>query len=658
MKTTTKSVLSIDIETYSEADLMKVGVYRYVDDPSFEVLLFAYSVDNGPTFLVDFTQGDKLPEEIKSALTDPNIIKAAYNANFERVALSKHIGENMKPEQWRCTMVRAATLGLPGSLAAVGEVLGLDEDKAKLKSGKALITFFSKPCRPTNRNNQRTRNLPEHDPEKWELYRQYCAQDVDAEKEIYRLLERYPDTLKTEQELWSLDQTINDRGVRIDQQLVTNILHYNETHQEELIERAQEITGVDNPKSVKQSKEWLETKGIEAESLNKAAVKELLNETENKKVKEFLKIKQQLGKTSVSKFEAMDRAVCSDGKIRGMLQFYGANRTGRWAGRIVQLQNLPSNKMNDLDLARGIIKEGDMELLEMLYAAPSDVFSQLVRTALVAKPDHTFIVADYSAIEARVIAWLAGEEWRMEVFRGHGKIYEASAAQMFGIPLESITRDSPERAKGKVAELALGYQGGPGALKAMGAEAMGLTDAEMKRLVNQWRNSNANIVKFWYDTDRQVKSAITNQGQIIKGNRGLEFQMLFDTLFIKLPSGRKLAYKNAGLREGKYGMEAVYDGVNQETKKWQTVNSYGGKFVENITQAVARDILGHAMLRLDKLGYPISFHVHDEVVIEVPIESKDSTMAAIVNIMSEDIEWAKGLKVTADAYDTEYYMKD
>lgn len=658
MKTTIKSVISIDIETYSEADLPKVGVYRYVDHPSFEVLLFAYSVDNGPTFLVDFTRGEDIPEEIKDALTDQNFIKAAYNANFERTSLAKHIGKEMPPEQWRCTMVRAATLGLPGTLAAVGEVLGLAGDQAKMKEGKALITYFSKPCKPTNRNNQRTRNLPHHDPEKWELYRAYNIRDVDSEKEIYSRLEKYPEVIESEQELWSLDQRINDKGVLIDQELVRNILIYNETHQEELIERAQEITGVDNPKSVKQSREWLETKGIETDSLNKAAVKEILGDTENKKVREFLKIKQQLGKTSVSKYEAMERALCDDGKIRGMLQFYGANRTGRWAGRIVQLQNLPSNKMRDLDLARGVIKENDMELLEMLYAAPSDVFSQLIRTALVAKPGHTFIVADYSAIEARVIAWLAGEEWRMEVFRGHGKIYEASAAQMFKVPLESITRDSPERAKGKVAELALGYQGGPGALKAMGAENMGMSEADMRRLVNQWRASNENIVKFWYDTDRNVKNAIKNQGQIIKAHRGLEFQMLFDTLFIKLPSGRRLAYKNASLREGTYGLEAVYDGVNQETKKWQRVNSYGGKFVENITQAVARDVLGHAMLRLDKLGYPISFHVHDEVVIEVPIESKDSTMAAIVNIMSEDIEWAKGLIVTADAYDTEYYMKD
>jgi DNA polymerase len=592
------------------------------------------------------------------ALVNPEILKIAHNANFERTCLQQELGVPMPPEQWYCTAVRASTLGLPRSLEEVGRVLGLESDKAKMKAGKQLIRYFSIPCKPTKRNGGRTRNLPRHEPEQWELYKKYCMRDVDAEREIEKKMEKYPEMIKEEHQLWCLDQYINEKGVLIQTELVNNILAYYETHQDALLDRAREISGLDNPKSISQSKEWLSDQGIETESLTKDTVKELIKETDDDDIQEFLEIRQQLGKTSVSKYDAIRRAINEDNRVRGILQFYGAERTGRWAGRIIQPQNLPKNKMGNLDLARNTIIENDFELLDILYGNPMQVFSELIRTAIIAPKGQTFIVADYSAIEARVIAWLANEKWRLDVFASHGKIYEASAAHMFKVPLESITKDSPERAKGKVAELALGYQGSVGALKAMGGEAMGLSEPEMKSLVDQWRNANANIVRFWYDTEENAKDAINQPGTIFYGPRGVEFQMIHDTLFIKLPNGRRLAYKNAKVQDGSYRSEIIYDGKDQNTGRWTKVNTYGGKLVENITQAVARDCLAAAMMELNKAGYMPTFHVHDEVIVEVPIDTKEKAMKDIKDLMALKLPWTKGLILTADAYDTPYYMKD
>lgn len=658
MKMTSSTKLHIDIETYSEADLTKVGVYKYVEDPSFEILMLAFAFDDEEVEIIDLKQGEGMPEWLIKALVNPEIIKTAHNANFERTCLQQALGVAMPPEQWVCTAVRASTLGLPRSLGEVGRVLGLDEDKAKMKAGRALIRYFSMPCKPTKRNGMRTRNLPKHEPEQWELYKRYCMQDVEAEREIEHLMSKYPETIKEEHQLWCLDQYINEKGVLIQTELVDNILEYYSSHQDTLLDRARELTGLDNPKSVAQAKDWLADQGLETESLTKDTVKELIKETDDDDVQEFLEIRQELGKTSVSKYEAIKRALISDNRVRGILQFYGAERTGRWAGRIIQPQNLPRNNMPTLDLARELIIVKDFEMIEMLYAKPMQVFSELIRTAIIAPKGYTFIVADYSAIEARVIAWLANEKWRLDVFAGHGKIYEASAAQMFKVPLESITKDSPERAKGKVAELALGYQGSVGALKAMGGEAMGLSENEMRSLVDQWRNANSNIVKLWYSTEEKAIRAVENPGTIEYGPRGVEFQMIRDTLFIKLPSGRRLAYKKAHLAEGAYKVELRYEGKEQGRNVWGTLNTYGGKLTENITQAIARDCLGYALMALDKVGHRASFHVHDEVVIEVPITEKDKAMKEISDLMELDLPWTKGLVLTADAFETQYYMKD
>lgn len=651
-------VLHLDLETYSEVDLLKAGVYKYAEHPSFEILMMAYAFDDEETEIIDIAQGEEIPEWLLSALTNPRIIKAAHNANFERTCLQSALGVAMPPEEWYCTAVRASSLGLPRSLDELGRVLGLPEDKAKMKAGKALIRYFSIPCKPTARNGNRTRNLPRHEPEQWQIFLNYCKRDVDAEREIDKIMSKYPETLEEEHELWCLDQRINEKGVLIETELVNNILEYNSTHQDVLLDRAREISGLDNPKSINQSKEWLQDQGIETESLTKDTVKQLIKETEDDDIQEFLEIRQQLGKTSVAKYDAIARAINEDNRVRGILQFYGAERTGRWAGRIIQPQNLPKNKMGSLDLARSLIIENDFEMLEMLYSSVMQVFSELIRTAIIAPKGHTFIVADYSAIEARVIAWLAGEKWRLDVFAGHGKIYEASAAQMFKIPIESITKTSPERAKGKVAELALGYQGSVGALQAMGGAEMGLTENEMKALVQKWRAANPNIVKLWYDTEKSAHEAIMYPGRIIQGTRGIEFQMIHDSLFIKLPSGRRLGYKNARIVEGNYKTEIIYDGKDQTTGRWRTVKTYGGKLVENITQAVARDCLAMALMELNKAGYLASFHVHDEVIIEVPIEKKAEAMKDITSLMTLNLPWTKGLILTADAFETEYYMKD
>ena len=660
MNQTGRNNLHIDLETYSEVDLKQCGMYRYVDDPSFEILLLAYAYGDDPIRVIDLAQGEQIPLEIIKDITQPKINKIAHNAAFERLGLTKHIYKSLNtpinPKSWICSSVRAASLGLPHSLGEVAIALELDNQK-KLE-GRTLIRIF---CKPTHKG---TRTYPEDRPEDWDLFKEYCAQDVEVEREIYRTLSVKPATLELEQELYIVDQKMNDKGVLINQEMVRNTIDYNVLNQDALIEEAREM-GIDNPKSVQQSRKWLKDKGIETDSLNKAAVKEILKIPGlNPIVKRFLKIKQELGKTSIAKYDAMDRSVCSDGRVHGMLQFYGAERTGRWAGRIVQLQNLPRNTMKDLDLARNTVIDNDFELMEMLYASPTNVCSQLIRTTFIPETGKVFVIADYSAIEARVLAWLANEGWREAIFESHGKIYEASASAMFNVPIEDITKDSPLRAKGKVAELALGYQGSVGALKAMGAEDMGLSEEEMLDIVIKWRNASPNIVNYWNSVDEAAKEAIYNPGLEIyigQGVRRVSFKMIEDTLFIKLPSGRQIAYFKAQVRFNikRGAAEIVYFGRETGKNTYQITNTYGGKLVENITQATARDCLAWAMVTLSKNGYLPSFHVHDEVVIEVLKENVDTDIEKIKSIMSlKSIEWTAGLKLTADAFMADYYRKD
>ena len=653
--------LYIDIETYSETDLPSCGVYKYAEDPAFDVELFGYAYDDGPVEVVDLAQGETLPASVLEDLTRPEVLKIAHNANFERTCLTASLGTYMAPEQWLCTAVLASTLGLPRSLAAVGEVLGLKEDEKKMAVGKRLVQYFAKPCPPTKTNGGRTRNLPRHEPEKWALYKEYNRQDIITERTIYKLLKGYPRPTPTERRLWCLDQRMNEGGVLIDTTLVENILGYSERHQVELQERARELSGIENPDSLPQIRRWLRGKNIDTDSLNKDAVADLIKKYENTEpeVAEFLRIRQELGKTSVTKYSAIGRALCDDNRIRGMLQFYGANRTGRWAGRIVQLQNLPQNKLKDLDLARKLVRNNDFELLELLYDSPMDVFSQLIRTSFIAREGCTFVVADYSAIEARVIAWLAGENWRLDVFRTHGKIYEASASQMFKVPIETITKDSPLRKKGKVAELALGYQGAVGALEKMGGSAMGLTQEEMEHLVAAWREANGKIVELWRTVETAAKKAISHPGAAVRLQHGIVYKMYGSTLFVTLPSGRTLAYQNARLEQAGQRSSIKYMGQNQQTQKWEEVDTYGGKLTENLTQAVARDCLGAAMLRLDEFGYRPQFHVHDEVIVECKKDTAEADMEHIRELMAlRGLEWIEDLPLTADAYMTSFYKKD
>lgn len=657
MATSNSRALHIDLETYSATDLKTCGVYKYVEDPDFEVLILAYAYDDEPVEVLDLKQGDTIPGHLRAALVDPDVLKIAHNANFERTCLTKALDFYMEPSQWYCTAVRAITLGLPRSLGKVGEALGLPEDAQKDKQGKILIKYFSVPCAPSKTNGGRRRNLPEHAPDKWELYKKYCGQDVVTEREVGKRMEKYPATNQDERELWYLDQRIIDQGVMIDETMVLNIIDYNNKRQAKLEERARSISGLDNPGSVAQIKGWLKKSyGLEVTSLDKAALKDMIKDPQTPKdVLEFINIRKELAKTSLSKYDAMARAMCNDNRIRGMLMFYGASRTGRWAGRIVQLQNLPKNSHPNLDIARELVKDYEFDMIELLYDDPTDIMSQLIRTAIIAEPGETFIVADYSAIEARVIAWLADEKWRLDVFATHGKIYEASAAQMFKIPIETIKKDSPYRAKGKVAELALGYQGAVGALKAMGGEAMGLTEAEMKSIVTSWRNANPNIVRLWYDVEEQVKQAVQNPGTIIEGPKGIRYRIVRDILFIKLPSGRYIAYPHPVVNSSD---QIIYQGEDILTHKWGSIDTYGGKLVENLVQATARDCLAFAMRELEKAGYLPRFHVHDEVVVSVPKEEKEAHQKRIEKIMAAQHEWQRGLLLTADAYETEYYIKD
>jgi DNA polymerase len=652
--------LAIDIETYSSTDLIKSGVYKYTEAADFTILLLAYSIDGGPVEVLDFTDPDIYVEKwvnwehIVIGLTDPNVLKTAFNANFERTCIAKFFRIDLPPNQWECTMIKSAMFGLPLSLAAVAKVLKLAEQKDA--AGKALIKYFSMPCKPTKVNGGRTRNLPEHAPEKWIDYIEYCRQDVFTELAIRNKL-RFFEIPEKEKILWNLDQKINDLGVLVDRKIVNNAISLNALNTEKLTKKAIEITGLNNPNSAAQLKEWLsEEMGENVTSLTKEAAKILLVDTDSEVVTQVLNIRAELSKTSVKKYHAMQKAVCYDTRVRGLLQFYGANRTGRWAGRLVQVQNLPQNHLPDLDLARDLVLDNDLDLLEMTFGNVPDTLSQLIRTAFVAPKDHRFIVADFSAIEARVIAWLAGEKWRLDVFKTHGKIYEASAAQMFKVPLETVTKGSPLRQKGKVAELALGYQGGVNALIAMGALKQGLTEEELPELVSAWRKASPKIVAMWSIIERAAIEAIRDETAVrVMGRIIISFKR--GILFIDLPSKRKLCYLNARLKPNKFGgYSVVYDGMNQTTKQWGQQDTYGGKLTENIIQAIARDCLAEAMLLIDGAGYKIVMSVHDEVVCEVPNDF--GSLEEINELMGRPISWALDLLLTADSYETVYYKKD
>jgi len=643
--------ISIDIETFSSVDLAKSGVYRYTESPDFEVMLFGYSVDGGAVSVVDLAMGEKIPPDILSALEDENIIKYAFNANFERICLSRMLGYEtgiyLDPSSWHCTMIWSAYMGLPLSLQGCGTVLNLD--KQKLTEGKDLIKYFCVPCQPTKANGGRTRNRPADAPEKWERFKVYNARDVETEMEIQQKLSKFP----VPEYLWDeyhIDQQINDTGVSLDMTLVREAIAMDGVSGDELSSAIKSLTSLDNPNSVSQMKDWLSDNGLQTETLGKKTVAELLK-TAPEHLREVLILRQQLAKSSVKKYQAMQNAVCSDGRARGMFQFYGANRTGRWAGRLIQMQNLPQNHLSDLEEARGLVRSGNYEAVKMLYEDVPDTLSQLIRTAFVAPKDKKFIVADFSAIEARVIAWIAGEDWRQKVFAQGKDIYCASASQMFGVPVEKHGVNGHLRQKGKIAELALGYGGSVGALKAMGALEMGLSEDELQPLVTAWREANPNIVDFWWEVDSAVKKAVQNKTST--GTHGITFTYKSGMLFITLPSGRNLAYVKPKIGTNKFGTSCVtYEGVGG-TKKWERLESYGPKFVENIVQATARDILCYAMKTLRNTS--MVMHIHDEIVIEAdPRMSLD----AICEQMGRTPPWAEGLLLRADGYETIFYRKD
>lgn len=642
-------VLGIDLESFSDVDLIKCGVYAYADSPAFDILLFAYSFDGGKTQIIDLAQGEKLPAEVEDAIFDASVTKTAYNANFERTCLSKYFGRYLPPESWHCSAVQAAMLALPRSLEDVGRVLGLDEQK--MKEGKELIRYFCVPCKPTKANGGRTRNLPCHAPEKWELFKTYCKRDVDVEKSIRRKLHNFP-IPESEMELYRLDQRINDRGVLVDMGLVEQAIACERLHKEVVTKRAYELTGLENPNSVAQLKGWLGDKGMEAESLSKKAVADMIAETDGE-VEELLKLRLLMAKTSVKKYEAMERSVCSDGRVHGLLQFYGANRTGRFAGRLVQIQNLPQNHIPDLELARDLVKQGRFEDVELLYDSTPNVLSELIRTAFIPKPGCRFVVADFSAIEARVLAWLSGEQWRLDVFTSHGKIYEASASAMFHVPVEEITKTSPLRQKGKISELALGYGGSIGALISMGALDMGLVEDELSPLVAAWRKANPHITQFWWDVDAAAIKAVTEKQKTKVGK--LIFEYKSGILFITLPSGRKLSYVKPRMAVNKFGRDGLtYEGIS-ENKKWSRIETYGPKLVENIVQGTARDLLAEAMLSVEEMGYPIVMHCHDEIIAEVP--EGTGSVDEMCEIMAVQPKWAEGLPLRADGYECSFYQK-
>lgn len=651
-------VMGVDIETYSSVDLLKSGVYRYVEAPDFDILLIGYKFDDEDEVRQIDTTADPREtwNEFLDALFDPDIIKTAFNANFERTCLAKWTGSAMPPDEWRCTMIKALTLGLPGSLASVGMALGLPEDKLKDPQGKALIQYFSKPCKPTRSNGQRCRNYPAHDPEKWALYRSYNRQDVVTEQEILKRLSIYK-TTEDEQKLWSLDQDMNDHGVKLDRKLIRNIVDYDTHHREELQDEARQITGLSNPNSPAQLKDWLETEGIHQTSLSKDTIATLLKGDIPAEVRRVLEIRQALGKTSVSKYSTMLEAICDDDRLRGILQFYGANRSGRWAGRLVQTHNLARNTLPDLALARELVRDSDFDTLETLFGEPAFVFSELVRTAFIPSDGCRFVVSDFSAIEARVISWIAGEEWRLQTFRDGGDIYCATASQMYHVPVVKHGINGELRQKGKVAELACGYQGGVGAMKAMDRDGA-IPEEELQGIVDAWRAANPTIPKLWRTCELAAKTAI-REHRTVRIRHGIAFSYVNGNLFVKLPGGRKLCYWGTRLRQDDMtGRESiVYMGVNQTTKQWQETETYGGKLVENIVQATARDCLAVAMTRVAALGYKIVMHVHDEMIVDVPISDKDA-LTVINKCMADPIDWAPGLPLKGDGYETPFYMKD
>lgn len=643
--------LSIDLETYSDQPLAKTGVYRYVESPDFEILLFAYSVDGDPVQQIDLACGEKIPPAILAALEDGKVTKWAFNANFERICLSRFLGyptgDYLEPDSWKCSMVWAAYMGLPLSLEGAGAVLGLE--KQKLAEGKDLIKYFCQPCAPTKSNGQRTRNLPKHAPDKWLAFKKYNIRDVETEMSIQARLLKYPVPDSVWEE-YHLDQEINDRGVGLDMELVRQAIQMDGRSRSELTQAMKELTSLDNPNSVQQMKQWLADNGVETDTLGKKAVAELLK-TAPPQLQKVLTLRQQLAKSSVKKYQAMETAVCADGRARGMFQFYGANRTGRWAGRIIQMQNLPQNHLDDLSEARGLVRAGGFDALEMLYEDVPDTLSQLIRTAFVPQENRKFIVADFSAIEARVIAWLAGEKWRQDVFAEGKDIYCASASQMFGVPVEKHGVNGHLRQKGKIAELALGYGGSVGALKAMGALEMGLSEDELPALVSAWRQANPKIVQFWWAVDRAVMEAVSRR--TTTKTHGIIFSARNGMLFITLPSGRSLAYVKPKIGENRFGGDCItYEGVGG-TKKWERIDSYGPKFVENIVQATSRDILCYAMKTLRCCS--IVMHIHDEVVIEA---DRRMSLQAVCDQMGRTPPWANGLQLRADGYETDFYKKD
>ena len=640
--------LSIDLETYSSVDLGKSGVYKYAESEDFEILLFAYSIDDGEVKVIDLANGEIIPEEILSALSDKSIEKWAFNANFERVCLSRFLGKKLKPQGWYCTMIWSAYLGLPLSLEKVGEVLKLD--KQKMNEGKALIRYFSIPCKPTKTNGMRTRNLPHHDLEKWSTFKKYNQRDVETEMAIKKKLSTFP-MPQSEWENYWIDQNINDRGILIDESLVDSAIKFDEILREENMDRAIELTGLENPNSPLQLKEWLNKKGLEIDSLAKKDVKSALKNTEGD-IKEVLELRQELSKSSVRKYDAMKNVIGKDNRARGLIQFYGANRTGRYSGRLIQVQNLRRNNLKDLELARSLVKNRDYETMEILYESPSDILSQLIRTAFIAKEGTRFIISDFSAIEARVLAWLAGEKWVLDAFENGEDIYCRTASRMFGVPVEKHGVNGHLRQKGKIATLACGYQGALGALKAMGGIEMGLSEDELQSIVDSWREANPNIVSLWWDIDSVVKRVVKTRSKEEYKNLVISYEK--GILFIELPSKRRLAYPKAKIGMNRFGGESVvYEGV-VVGNKWDKIESYGGKFVENIVQAIARDILAEAMMRLEKKGFNIVMHIHDEVVIE----SDSSSVEEINEIMSIVPCWATGLILDADGFESEFYKKD
>lgn len=640
--------ISIDLETFSSIDLGKSGVYKYAESEDFEILLFAYSIDDGEVKVIDLASGEIIPEEILSALSDESIEKWAFNANFERVCLSRLLGNRLRPKGWYCTMIWSAYLGLPLSLEKVGEVLKLD--KQKMVEGKSLIRYFSIPCKPTKTNVMRTRNLPHHDLEKWSTFKEYNQRDVETEMAIKKKLSAFPMPHSEWENYW-IDQNINDRGILIDGVLVDSAIKFDEILRDENMDRAIGLTGLENPNSPLQLKEWLNKKGLEIDSLAKKDVESALKNAEGD-IKEVLELRQELSKSSVRKYDAMKNVKGKDNRARGLIQFYGANRTGRYSGRLIQVQNLRRNNLKDLDLARSLVKNRDYETMEILYESSSDILSQLIRTAFIAKEGTRFIISDFSAIEARVLAWLAGEQWVLDAFENGEDIYCRTASRMFGIPVEKHGVNGHLRQKGKIATLACGYQGALGALKAMGGIEMGLSEDELQSIVDSWREANPNIVSLWWDIDSVVKRVVKTRSKEEYKNLVISYEK--GILFIELPSKRRLAYPKAKIGMNRFGGESVvYEGI-VVGNKWDKIESYGGKFVENIVQAIARDILAEAMMRLEKKGFNIVMHIHDEVVIE----SDSSSIEEVNQIMSLVPSWAPGLILDADGFESKFYKKD